>query len=116
MKPILSAIAALLILSTAAATAATPAASLPPDAPVRHVLLISVDGLHTGDLAHFVDAHPDSALASLLKQGVDYTNAHTVAPADSFPGLMALVTGGTPAVTGVYYDDSYDRALAELAN
>ncbi len=25
---------------------------------------------------------------------------------------MALITGGTPAVTGVYYDDSYDRALA----
>ncbi|WP_053063755.1 alkaline phosphatase family protein [Caballeronia mineralivorans] len=113
MKQTLSVIAALLGLSTvAAATAAAPAASLPPDAPVRHVLLISVDGLHTGDLAHFVDAHPDSTLASLLKQGVDYTNAHTVAPADSFPGLMALITGGTPAVTGVYYDDSYDRALA----
>src|SRR5262249_12793513 len=27
------------------------------------------------------------------------------------PGLLALVTGGTPRSTGVYYDDSYDRTL-----
>ncbi len=33
-------------------------------------------------------------------------------PSDSFPGLLALVTGGTPKSTGVYYDDSYDRKLA----
>ena len=104
----------LVSLSVAAlACAAGPAkAALPADAPVRHVLLVSVDGLHGSDLAHFVAAHPDSTLATLAKQGIDYTDAHTVAPADSFPGLMALVTGGTPAVTGVYYDDSYDRSLA----
>jgi len=95
------------------ACAAAPAkAALPADAPVHHVLLISVDGLHGSDLEHFVGAHPASTLAALSKSGIDYTNAHTVVPADSFPGLMALVTGGTPAVTGVYYDDSYDRKLA----
>ncbi|WP_206951072.1 alkaline phosphatase family protein [Trinickia acidisoli] len=87
-------------------------AALPAGAPVHHVLLISVDGLHGSDLAHFASAHPDSTLAKLRDEGVAYTNAHTVVPADSFPGLMALVTGGTPAVTGVYYDDSYDRSLA----
>jgi len=88
------------------------AASLPAQAGVHHVLLVSVDGLHASDLARFVAAHPDSELAQLAAQGVNYTNAHTVAPADSFPGLVALVTGGTPAVTGVYYDDSYDRKLS----
>src|SRR5262249_32222679 len=30
---------------------------------------------------------------------------------DSFPGLLAMVTGGTPKTTGVFYDDSYSRAL-----
>ncbi|MGF6574669.1 Predicted pyrophosphatase or phosphodiesterase, AlkP superfamily [Paraburkholderia fungorum] len=113
MKPIYSALTAAVLLSTLSiARVASAAATLPSDAPVQHVLLISVDGLHSGDLANFIAAHPDSTLANLSKQGVDYTNAHTVEPADSFPGLLALVTGGTPAVTGVYYDDSYDRALA----
>ncbi|WP_395062219.1 alkaline phosphatase family protein [Paraburkholderia silvatlantica] len=106
-------------LATAIATAcalvtggANAAASLPAQANVHHVLLVSVDGLHAGDLARFVSAHPDSALAKLASQGISYTNASAVVPADSFPGLLALVTGGTPAATGVYYDDSYDRALS----
>jgi hypothetical protein len=115
MKPVFRtqcALSALLVLSALSMTGTPFAASLPPAAPVQHVLLISVDGLHTSDLARFIEAHPDSTLAALARQGVDYGNAHTVKPADSFPGLLALVTGGTPAVTGVYYDDSYDRALS----
>ncbi|GAB2885492.1 alkaline phosphatase family protein [Paraburkholderia jirisanensis] len=117
MKPILPALLAALGLSAMSAitcAAATPAAtpSLPADAPVHHVLLVSVDGLHAGDMVRYIAAHPDSTLAHLAAQGIDYTNARGVVPADSFPGLLALVTGGTPAVTGVYYDDSYDRTLA----
>ncbi|KGI77543.1 alkaline phosphatase family protein [Oleiagrimonas soli] len=80
--------------------------------PVRHVVLISVDGLHALDLRYFIRFHPDSHLAALAEHGLEYTDAHTVVPADSFPGLLALVTGGTPAVTGVYYDNSWDRSLA----
>ena len=78
---------------------------------VRHVLLISVDGLHQLDVANFIAAHPTSAFAELANRGVRYTDAHTTTPSDSFPGLVALVTGGTPKSTGVYYDDSYDRTL-----
>ena len=77
-----------------------------------HVLLISIDGMHAIDLARFTAAHPDSALAALEQHGVDYTNAAAAIPNDSFPGLLAIVTGGTPASTGVYYDDSYDRTLS----
>src|SRR5260370_12879 len=80
-------------------------------AEVRHVVLISVDGLHEVDLATFVAAHPGSTLAKLAGEGVEYTDAHAPTPTDSFPGLTALVTGGTPKSTGVYYDDSYDRTL-----
>ena len=50
-------------------------------------------------------------MAGLLARGLEYTDAHTTTPSDSFPGLTALVTGGTPRTAGVYYDDSYDRTL-----
>ncbi len=79
---------------------------------VDHVLLVSVDGLHAVDLERFVAAHPASTLARMAAHGVVYDNAHTPSPSDSFPGLLAMVTGGTPASTGVYYDNAYDRRLA----
>jgi hypothetical protein len=78
---------------------------------IKHVLLLSVDGLHQKDLALFVKTHPESALAELTEHAVEYTDAHTTTPSDSFPGLLSFVTGGTSKSTGVYYDDSYDRTL-----
>jgi hypothetical protein len=80
-------------------------------ADIDHVLLISVDGLHALDVARFVDAHPDSALAELSRHGVTYSNARTPANSDSFPGLLALVTGGSPISHGLFYDVSYDRTF-----
>ena len=41
-----------------------------------------------------------------------YTRTTTSRPSDSFPGLMALVTGGTPKTVGAFYDVAYDRVLA----
>ena len=76
-----------------------------------HVLLLSVDGLHQKDLDWYVRTHPSSAMAALAQHGTDYTNAVTPVPSDSFPGLVGQVTGGDPGVTGVYYDDTYNRAL-----
>ena len=78
---------------------------------VRHVVLISVDGLHETDLARFIAGHPSSTFAELAGHGVEYTDAHTTTPSDSFPGMTALVSGATPKTAGVYYDDSYDRTL-----
>jgi hypothetical protein len=49
------------------------------------------------------------ALAALAKTGVNYVAASTSKPSDSFPGLTAIVTGGSPALTGVYYDVAYSR-------
>jgi hypothetical protein len=79
---------------------------------IKHVLLMSVDGLHDIDLANFVATHPGSALAGLLAHGVHYSNAASARPSDSFPGLLAMITGGSPRSTGIYYDDSYDRNLS----
>ena len=78
---------------------------------IEHVLLISVDGMHELDLQRYVDGHPKSAFARLVDHGVHYTHASTAKPSDSFPGLMAFMTGGSPRSHGVFYDDSYDRTL-----
>jgi hypothetical protein len=82
---------------------------------IKHVLLISVDGLHALDLSNFVATHADSTLAELSRHGVTYTNNSTSSPSDSFPGLAALVTGGSPVTTGLWYDDTYNRALSPPA-
>ena len=82
---------------------------------VRHVLLISVDGLHALDLSNYVATHPNSTLAALSQHGVTFTNNSTSTPSDSFPGLASLVTGGSPITTGLWYDDTYNRALSPPA-
>jgi predicted AlkP superfamily pyrophosphatase or phosphodiesterase len=77
----------------------------------RHVLLLSVDGLHQADLSLWIRQHPRSNLAELSGDGTTYTAASSTVPSDSFPGLLAMLTGGTPKSTGVFYDVSYDRTL-----
>ncbi|GAC1366534.1 MAG: alkaline phosphatase family protein [Actinomycetota bacterium] len=73
------------------------------------MLLISVDGLHSSDLAQWIAQHPTSSLAALSGAGTTYANALAPDPSDSFPGLLAQLTGGTAKSTGVYYDNSYAR-------
>jgi hypothetical protein len=83
---------------------------------VKHVLLISVDGLHALDVANYVKNNKGSALAELAGHGITYSNAQTPANSDSFPGLLALVTGGTPVSHGLFYDVSYNRAIFDPTN
>ena len=86
---------------------------------IRHVLLISVDGMHAVDflncatgMAGVNDGSPYCPnLAALRQTGVNYVAASTTKPSDSFPGLTGIVSGGTPKSTGVYYDVAYDRSL-----
>lgn len=77
----------------------------------KHALLISVDGMHEADLVKYIKANPTSTFAKLVEHGVQYTHASTSKPSDSFPGLLAFATGGTPITHGVFYDDSYDATL-----
>lgn len=87
--------------------------------PYRHILLLSIDGMHAVDylnctqgLAGVHGGQPYCPnLAALGQNGITYSAAATTRPSDSFPGLMTLVTGGTPRTMGVYYDVAYDRAL-----
>src|ERR1700761_1604720 len=66
----------------------------------RHVLLISIDGMHALDLQNCVAAKTCPNLAALASSGVNYTRTSTSKPSDSFPGLMAIVTGRTPKFVG----------------
>src|SRR5215469_3734186 len=84
---------------------------------VKRVLLISIDGMHAVDYANCVNGIGTvnngkpycPAIASLGLTGINYVAASTSKPSDSFPGLTAIVTGGSPALTGVYYDVAYSR-------
>ncbi len=76
---------------------------------IKHVLLISVDGMHQQDLAWYVKNNPHSLLASLVNHGLEYSNAETPFPSDSSPGMYGQVTGGDPRVTGIYYDDTFNH-------
>ena len=90
---------------------------------IQHVLLISIDGMHSVDFincAHGVASVNNGAsycphLAELREHGVDYLDSNTSRPSDSFPGLMSIVSGGLPRSLGVYYDVAYDRSLAPPA-
>ncbi len=83
---------------------------------IKHALLISVDGMHALDVERYIANHPNSAFAKLASHGTTYTNARTPANSDSFPGLLALVTGGSPVTHGVFYDVSYDRTYFDPSN
>jgi len=84
---------------------------------IKRVLLISVDGMHAVDflncsngISAINNGQPFCpALAALGKTGINYVAASTSKTSDSFPGLTAIITGGSPAYTGVYYDVAYSR-------
>ena len=86
---------------------------------IQHVLLISIDGMHAVDFINCVNGISGANggepycpnMAALKPNGIDYLFAYTSQPSDSFPGLMALVTGGSPRSVGAFYDDAYDRSL-----
>src|SRR5580692_3327814 len=87
---------------------------------IRHVLLISIDGMHALDFINCSKGISEvnggksycPNLAELAETGVNYLDTATSKPSDSFPGLMALMTGGSPRTVGAFYDVAYDRSLA----
>jgi hypothetical protein len=110
---------AIAVLSLAAACSAASAVAQDSlgQGPIKRVLLVSIDGMHAADFENCAKGISTinsgepycPALAALSKTGVNYVAASTSKPSDSFPGLEAIVTGGSPALTGVYYDVAYAR-------
>jgi len=91
-----------------------------PTAKFQRVLLVSIDGMHAVDYLNCSQGVKGinggqpycSNLAKLGATAVNYLDTSTSRPSDSFPGLMAIVTGGTPRLMGVFYDVAYDRVFA----
>lgn len=90
---------------------------------IQRVLLISIDGMHAVDYLNCSKGLSSinggqsycPNIATLGLTGVNYQVTSTSRPSDSFPGLMALVTGGSPRTFGAFYDVAYDRSLAPPA-
>jgi hypothetical protein len=80
---------------------------------IRHVLLISIDGMHALDYLNCKAGGSPYCpnLTALGTTGVNYLDTSSSKPSDSFPGLMSIVTGGSPRTMGVNYDLAFDRAL-----
>jgi predicted AlkP superfamily pyrophosphatase or phosphodiesterase len=72
-------------------------------------LLISIDGMHALDFANCSHGTGEinggepycPHLAELAQTGVNYLQALTPRPSDSFPGLVAQITGGTTRSAGI---------------
>jgi hypothetical protein len=114
MKKILTLLSLAAVCSVGVATAQ---GNPPNQQKIKRVLLVSVDGMHAVDFLNCAkgigtvnDGKPFCpALAALGKTGVNYVAASTTKTSDSFPGLIGIVTGGSPAFTGIYYDVAYSR-------
>jgi hypothetical protein len=86
---------------------------------IKHVVLLSIDGMHAVDfyncshgIAGVNAGFPYCPNMTALSQtGINYVNTESSRPSDSFPGMAALASGGTPKTTGLYYDVAYDRSL-----
>jgi Type I phosphodiesterase / nucleotide pyrophosphatase len=86
---------------------------------IKHVLLISIDGMHAVDFyncargiegVNYGDPYCPNMVA-LAQTGINYVGTISSKPSDSFPGTVALFSGGSPKSTGIYYDVAYDRSL-----
>ncbi len=112
-----------LALGAAAQSFANDNDAPPHGAGIRHVLLISIDGMHAIDFINCANALAGvnggapycPHLAQLRETGANYLDVSTSRPSDSFPGLMAIVSGGSPRTVGAFYDVAYDRSLAPPA-
>lgn len=112
-----------LALALAAVSLSGVAAHAQNSGKVKHVLLLSIDGMHAVDFKNCAEGVAGvnggesycPHLATLTQTGVNYVAASTSKPSDSFPGLMAIVSGASPRTMGVYYDVAYDRSLSAPA-
>jgi len=86
---------------------------------IKHVLLLSIDGMHAVDFNNCANGIAGvnggdpycPNMAALSQTGINYVNTESSKPTDSFPGMAALASGGSPKTTGLYYDVAYDRSL-----
>ncbi len=114
-RPILAGVVAVVMLTMSTRGVAADADSKR----VKHVVLLSIDGMHAVDFyncAHGIEGANGGDpycpnMEALSHSAINYVATASSMPSDSFPGLAALVSGGSPKTTGLYYDVAYDRSL-----
>ncbi|MGP0075372.1 MAG: alkaline phosphatase family protein [Bryobacteraceae bacterium] len=117
-KSVLAAIAAALTLGSSTQGIAADTGTVG-SGNIKHVLMLSIDGMHAVDFYNCANGiagvNGGNAycpnMAALSQNAINYVATMSSMPSDSFPGLAALVTGGSPKTTGIYYDVAYDRSL-----
>jgi hypothetical protein len=70
-------------------------------------LFISIDGLHTLELAINELPHPSSALVKLNSSEAIFKKGSRSALSNYFRNLLPLVVGSSPISTGVRYEGTY---------
>jgi hypothetical protein len=119
INSLIPAVVALAVTFTSLTCGTTSSASGVGTGKISHVLLLSIDGMHAVDLyncSHGIAGVNNGrpycpTLLALSHRAINYVAAVSSKPSDSFPGLAALITGGSPKSTGLYYDVAYDRSL-----
>lgn len=71
-------------------------------AQVKHVILISIDGLHPD--MYLDKSWPMPNLRQLMKTGTYADRCISVFPAYTYPSHVAMVTGALPARSGIYFN------------
>ena len=91
-----------------ASGAATPAGATPPG-PIRHVVLVTIDGLVPDAYLH-PDIHglQISTLRRLARDGAFSDGARSVFPSVTYPAHTSMATGVWPARHGIYTNRAYD--------
>lgn len=82
-----------------APTAPTPGAAPVPTS--RHIVIISIDGLRPDAIA----AAGATNIPSLAARGAFTWNARTIRPSNTLPSHVSMLTGQTPDVHGITWDD-----------
>jgi Type I phosphodiesterase / nucleotide pyrophosphatase len=79
--------------------------------PYKQAIFLSFDGMHQFDLVDYISKFPNSTWASVVKTAVVYSNARANSPSDSLPATAALFSGATSHHSGIFWEQSWDRAL-----
>jgi type I phosphodiesterase/nucleotide pyrophosphatase len=103
-----------LILLVPAVPRSAPAPDVPAQGPaIRLVLLIAVDQFRYDYLTRFRSEYT-SGLNRLLTEGADFTNAFLEHyPTVTAVGHSTMMSGATPALSGIVGNDWFDRALGK---
>lgn len=81
------------------------------------VVGIVVDQMRFDDLYRYYDYYSGKGFKRLIKEGLNFTNAHyNYIPTNTGPGHASIYTGSVPYYHGIVNNDFYDRNLKKTVN